>query len=60
VRPANPVEMQRDGECIWTTSPYEPQLLKLNRGTQVGRDDREWTYGQSYAVLGMQYLGADD
>jgi hypothetical protein len=54
VRPANPVEMQRDGECIWTTSPYEPQLLKLNRGTQVGRDDREWTYGQSYAFLEMQ------
>jgi hypothetical protein len=54
VRPANPVEMQRDGECIWTTSPYEPQLLKLNRGTQVGRDDREWTYGQSNAFLGQQ------
>jgi hypothetical protein len=45
VRPPNPVEMQRDGESIWTTSPYEPQLLKLHKGTQVGRDDREWTYG---------------
>lgn len=42
VRPPNPVEMQRDGDSIWTTSPYEPQQIKLPGGAREGR---EWTYG---------------
>lgn len=45
VRPHNAAELQRDDSSAWNTPTYDQRLIKLAKGRDGGRDDREWFFG---------------
>ncbi|WWC62984.1 uncharacterized protein I303_105582 [Kwoniella dejecticola CBS 10117] len=44
VRPPNPVELRSDAGCIWTMPEHDQHLLKLAKGTEGMREDRDWIF----------------
>lgn len=46
VRPHNEAELRQDSVSAWATTPYDTQLIKLAKGRDGGRDDREWHFGE--------------
>ncbi|WVR06672.1 hypothetical protein IAU60_003704 [Kwoniella sp. DSM 27419] len=44
VRPANSVELQSDASCVWTMPEHDEHLLKLAKGTEGTREDRDWIF----------------
>ncbi|ORX37049.1 P-loop containing nucleoside triphosphate hydrolase protein [Kockovaella imperatae] len=44
VRPPNQAELSRDGTSVWDTPGYDDHLIKLAKGRDGGRDEREWVF----------------
>ncbi|KAK6907889.1 hypothetical protein I203_101890 [Kwoniella mangroviensis CBS 8507] len=44
VRPPNPVELRSDAGSVWTMPEHDPHLLKLAKGTEGTREDRDWIF----------------
>ncbi|WWC88295.1 uncharacterized protein L201_003203 [Kwoniella dendrophila CBS 6074] len=44
VRPPNPVELRSDAGCVWTMPEHDQHLLKLAKGTEGTREDRDWIF----------------
>ncbi|WRT66744.1 uncharacterized protein IL334_003707 [Kwoniella shivajii] len=44
VRPPNPVEIRADAGCVWTMPEHDEHLLKLAKGTEGSREDRDWIF----------------
>ncbi|TYJ58389.1 hypothetical protein B9479_000935 [Cryptococcus floricola] len=44
VRPANDMELRTDSRCVWTMPDHDPHVLKLAKGTEGSREDRDWLF----------------
>ncbi|OCF39719.1 centromeric protein E [Kwoniella heveanensis CBS 569] len=44
VRPPNPVELNSDAGCVWTMPEHDQHIIKLAKGTEGMREDRDWIF----------------
>ncbi|WVQ96601.1 hypothetical protein IAU59_003706 [Kwoniella sp. CBS 9459] len=44
VRPPNPVELRSDAGCVWTMPEHDQHIIKLVKGTEGLREDRDWIF----------------
>jgi len=60
IRPPNEAKC-RSGEAnsIWTTPGYDHHLIKLEKGRDGGKDDREWIFGMSYSKHQIWLIPSD-
>ena len=54
VRPPNDAELSRDGTSVWDTPSWDDHLIKLARGKDSARDEREWAFGELVSVVGRE------
>lgn len=46
VRPPNSMELKMDSRCVWTMPEHDQHALKLAKGTEGSREDRDWLFGE--------------
>ncbi|WVF69082.1 hypothetical protein IAT40_003856 [Kwoniella sp. CBS 6097] len=44
VRPPNPIELRSDTGCVWTMPEHDQHIIKLAKGTEGMREDRDWIF----------------
>ncbi|KIR52974.1 centromeric protein E [Cryptococcus gattii Ru294] len=44
VRPPNSMELRMDSRCVWTMPEHDQHALKLAKGTEGSREDRDWLF----------------
>lgn len=53
MRPPNQVELSRDSTSVWDTPSWDQHLIKLGRGKDGNKEDREWIFGESILQIGL-------
>ena len=46
MRPPNQVELSRDSISVWDTPSWDQHLIKLGRGKDGNKEEREWIFGE--------------
>nr|XP_031858541.1 uncharacterized protein CI109_006064 [Kwoniella shandongensis]KAA5525613.1 hypothetical protein CI109_006064 [Kwoniella shandongensis] len=44
VRPPNATELRTDSACIWTMPEHDQHIIKLAKGTEGTREDKDWIF----------------
>ncbi|KAK8858917.1 hypothetical protein IAR55_003148 [Kwoniella newhampshirensis] len=44
VRPPNATELRSDSACIWTMPEHDQHVIKLAKGTEGTREDKDWIF----------------
>ena len=60
VRPPNELEQSRDSSdsSVWDTPSWDHHLIKLGKGRDGNRDEREWVFGETYILIQMEVTKA--
>lgn len=60
VRPPNSMELRMDSRCVWTMPEHDQHALKLAKGTEGSREDRDWLFGELCGSLILTLFQADE
>lgn len=53
VRPPNQSELSRDSTSAWDTPVYDDHIIKLAKGREGQREDKEWIFGEEQILRFM-------
>lgn len=54
------MELRMDSRCVWTMPEHDQHALKLAKGTEGSREDRDWLFGELCGSLILTLFQADE
>lgn len=54
------MELRMDSRCVWTMPEHDQHALKLAKGTEGSREDRDWLFGELCGSLTLVFFQADE